>query len=229
MASLSRRPLYLNGNAGAVQREASASSDTIWRFHQAMPGYCPTPLLPLKTVASEIGVRDVYVKFEGHRLGLPSFKILGASWATFRALTETVGLPTTASVDELKTALRGRDTPVKLFAATDGNHGRAVARMGAILGLAVQIYVPAGLDPSTIRHIREEGAAVEELDCSYDRSVQVSFEEAGRAPGGVLIADVAFAGYEEIPEVCHFPTHALSWRLTSLTCFLSGLLMATAL
>lgn len=216
MASPSRRPLYINKNAGPAHppHEASASTDTIWRFHQAMPEYSPTPLIPVKNVASEIGVRDVFVKFEGHRLGLPSFKILGASWATFRALTEAVGLPTTASLEELKTALRGSDIPVKLFAATDGNHGRAVARMGAILGLAVQIYVPSGLNPSTIKHIREEGAAVEELDCSYDRSVQVSFEESGKTPGGVLIGDVGFAGYEDIPEVRYSMNVSSGSRLT---------------
>ena len=166
-----------------------------------MPEYAPTPLIPLKDVATELGVRDVYVKFEGHRFGLPSFKILGASWATFRALTKRLGLPLETDLGTLKTALEVRAAPVKLFAATDGNHGRAVARMGGILGLAVQIYVPMGLNPATIRDMREEGAVVEELDCLYDESVQVAFAEAGKVEGGILVGDTGFTGYEEVPEV----------------------------
>lgn len=205
MASSSRRPLYLNHNARVPQvpREASASAETIRRFHKAMPGYSPTPLIPLKDVANEVGVRDVYVKFEGYRLGLSSFKILGASWATFRALTKELGLPLGTDLDALRSALQARAAPTKLFAAMDGNHGHAVARMGAILGLAVQIYVPTGLSPAAIQHMREEGAAVEELDCSYDSSVQIAFVEGEKTPGGILVQDTTFSGYKEIPEVCY--------------------------
>ena len=184
------------------------------RFHRSMPGYAPTPLIPLKDVAAELGVREVHLKFEGHRLGLPSFKILGASWATFRALTRDLGLPLETSLAELKAALRETSTPVRLFAATDGNHGRALARMGSLLGLAVQIYVPAGLNPEAIRGIREEGAQVEELNLSYDGTVQAAFEEAGKTPGGVFIEDTAFAGYEEIPQVRCAPNPRFDCMLT---------------
>lgn len=203
MASPSRRPLYVNHNASAPKLlvEVPAAVENIWRFHQAMPGYSPTPLIPLKDVAHEVGVREVNVKFEGHRLGLPSFKILGASWATLRALTKELGLPLETDLDSFKSTLEARATPVKLFAATDGNHGRAVARMGTILGLAVQIYVPTGLDPATIQHIREEGATVDELDSSYDCSVQFAFSEAKKSPGGILVEDTGFTGYEDIPQV----------------------------
>lgn len=203
MASSLRRPLYINKDACAWRHPVDASSprEPVRRFHQAMPGYSPTPLISLKDVAAELGVRSVCVKFEGSRLGLPSFKILGASWATFRALTTKLGLPLESDLQTLKSALRDAATPMVLYAATDGNHGRAVARLGAMLGLSVWIYVPRGLSQTTIQLIRGEGATVDEIDGSYDFAVQMAFTDAEKAPGGILIGDTAFDGYEEIPKV----------------------------
>ena len=73
------------------------------------------------------------VKDESERLGLPSFKILGASWAVYRALVDHLGLtldavPTFARLAEAVAPAR----PLTLTAATDGNHGRAVAHMAAL-------------------------------------------------------------------------------------------------
>lgn len=203
MASSVRRPLLLNKAAATwrLPAEESAPTEAVARFHKTMPGYAPTPLVSLKDVASEVGVRDVRIKLESQRLGLPSFKILGASWATFRALAQELGLPLDTGLDALKVTLGKADTPTTIFAATDGNHGRAVARMGAMLGVTVRIYVPAGLSPSTIQLIRDEGATVDEIDDSYDYCVQLAFRNAGSTHGGILVQDTAFPGYEEIPTV----------------------------
>ncbi len=40
---------------------------------------------------SALGVGKVFVKDESSRLGLPAFKVLGASWAVYRALEERLG------------------------------------------------------------------------------------------------------------------------------------------
>ena len=107
-------------------------------FHSSMPGYRPTPLVDLPAVATELAVGAVLVKDESERLGLPAFKILGASWAVNCALSKQGGYaePATNLAD-----LRSRigNAPVTLVTATDGNHGRAVARMAHHLGLAARI------------------------------------------------------------------------------------------
>ncbi|HEX6263023.1 MAG TPA: pyridoxal-phosphate dependent enzyme, partial [Actinomycetota bacterium] len=105
-------------------------------FHRRLPGYEVTPVVEAPTVARRLGVGTVWVKDESRRLGLPSFKILGASWATYRTLVERLGRDVepwsdVAELSERLTPLR----PLTLAAATDGNHGRAVARMAALLGL----------------------------------------------------------------------------------------------
>ena len=60
-------------------------------FHRRLPGYRRTPLHDAPQLAEELGVSRVLVKDEADRLGLPAFKMLGASWATYRALYERLG------------------------------------------------------------------------------------------------------------------------------------------
>ena len=48
--------------------------------HRRLPGYAPTPLVDLTRTAAELGLERLWLKDESGRLGLPAFKILGASW-----------------------------------------------------------------------------------------------------------------------------------------------------
>jgi diaminopropionate ammonia-lyase len=50
-------------------------------FHAGLPGYAQTPLTQVPAIAAQLGVGRVFVKDESARLGLPAFKVLGASWA----------------------------------------------------------------------------------------------------------------------------------------------------
>jgi threonine dehydratase len=87
------------------------------------------------------------------------------------------------------------------MAATDGNHGRAIAYMGAIFGIPTDIFVPRGLDSATVEFIKGEGAKVIEVDGSYDLAVQAATEVAERSSECILVQDTAFQGYEDIPKV----------------------------
>src|SRR6185312_5671243 len=60
-------------------------------FHASMPGYAPSALRPAPAAANALGVAEVLVKDESARLGLPAFKVLGASWAVYRALLARLG------------------------------------------------------------------------------------------------------------------------------------------
>ena len=106
-------------------------------FHRELPGYAVTPLVEAPALAAELGLDALWVKVESSRLALPSFKILGASWAVSRLLVDRFGtLPDPPTLDDLRVAL-ATDDPITFVAATDGNHGRAVARMARLLGLRV--------------------------------------------------------------------------------------------
>jgi diaminopropionate ammonia-lyase len=162
-----------------------------------MPGYGSTPLVELPELAKELGVRAVLVKDESDRFGLPAFKILGASWAVNCALSQRSGFDAPAkSLIEL----RERSAPVTLVTATDGNHGRAVARMAALLGLASRIYVPAGTAEETVEAITSEGAKVVQTDLVYDEVVWAAASSTAGHPDDLLVQDTAWEGYEDIPR-----------------------------
>ena len=55
-------------------------------FHRSLPGYRSTPVRELTSTAAEFGLAAVRMKDESDRLGLPAFKVLGASWAVERLL-----------------------------------------------------------------------------------------------------------------------------------------------
>ncbi|KMS68333.1 diaminopropionate ammonia-lyase [Streptomyces viridochromogenes] len=160
-------------------------------FHSALPDYSPTPLTELPSLATELGVGRAFVKDESCRLGLPAFKALGASWAVHRALAERSGTgeepaPTPAPA------------PVTLVTATDGNHGRAVARMAHLLGQRAHVFVPQGVHPRAVAAIVAEQAEVTEVPGPYDEAVRQA-ARAAAAPDAVLIQDTGWPGYERIP------------------------------
>jgi diaminopropionate ammonia-lyase len=168
-------------------------------FHQSLPGYEPTPIRSLPGVARKLGVRSVHVKDESVRLGMPSFKILGASWATYRVLLDHLGLELAAQppLEELKHRL-SEGLGVSLTAATDGNHGRAVARMASLLGLPAHIVVPYDMVQERIEAIRGEGATVEVVDGGYDDAVARSTELANEWT--LIISDTSWEGYVDPPS-----------------------------
>ena len=186
-------------------------------FHEQLPGYAPTPLISLSSVARELGVAHVLLKNESVRLGLPAFKILGASWASARAIARHLGLQweeeAVPSLEQLSSTIKSRGVSLTLFAATEGNHGRAVARVAKLLGVGCRIYVPRHMPSGTRDLITSEGARVVEVNGDYDLSVRQAGVAADTCEGGLLIQDTAFQQYEEICQVCR---HA-EYELLSLT------------
>lgn len=164
-------------------------------FHRSIPGYAATLLVDVPELADRWGVRSVRVKDESHRWGLPAFKILGASWAVNRALSARAGRPPAATLADL--AGFAADGSLTLVTATDGNHGRALARMARLLGVAARIYLPGGLAAATADAIRSEGAQVIDTGELYDDAVTLAAESV--SGGDVLIQDTAWDGYERVP------------------------------
>lgn len=169
-------------HARNLQWHSSTPPQEISAFHASLPGYAPTPLVSLPELAQELGVAQVFAKDESSRLGLPAFKALGASWAINKALS-----------------MQAPDTHVTIVTATDGNHGRAIAKFTRLAGHSAKIFVPLGVHPDAIQAIRDEGAEVTVLDLPYD-DVVVAAAEAAQAEHHVLIQDTAWDGYEEIPS-----------------------------
>lgn len=184
-------------NPSAARFVAPAASPDALAFHRKLPGYAPTPLVAAPGVGARLGVRQVWVKDESSRLGLPAYKILGASWATYRALDERFGpFAPWETLPELAARLRPHG-PLTLVAATDGNHGRAVARMARWLDIGADIFVPRDMADARREAIASEGAGVTVVDGSYDEAVEASARLADERR--LVISDTAWEGYERIP------------------------------
>jgi diaminopropionate ammonia-lyase len=148
-------------------------------FHRSVPGYAPTRLVELPALAAELDVGRVLVKDESSRLRLSAFKALGASWACHRVLQRHPG--------------------AELVTATDGNHGRAVARMAALFGVSATVFVPDVMLPQAEGRIAGEGARVVRLDVDYDDAVRAAAAYAAERADRALVQDTAWDGYTEVP------------------------------
>jgi diaminopropionate ammonia-lyase len=165
-----------------------------------MPGYRPTPLVEYPALATEFGVGRMFVKDESSRLGLPAFKMLGASWAVCRAIGSLAAASRAPETLDALWAVRSRLGPLTLATATDGNHGRAVARMANLLDTGARIFVPDAVDPTAVELIRAEGAEVSVLAEPYDTTVRRAAEFASGQELTILVQDTSWDGYEEIPQ-----------------------------
>ncbi|KAM5516505.1 diaminopropionate ammonia-lyase [Fusarium oxysporum f. sp. phaseoli] len=192
-----RRHVHFNSKAKSWTSPEPASAEAIDRFHQSLPNYEPTPLVSLDSLAKEIGVGAVHVKDETNRFGLPAFKILGASWGAFRSITEKFGLPLDSDIDTAREAAKSHQ--LTLYAATEGNHGRAVARMGAIFDISAEIHVPASMHPSTVKLIESEGAKVVISKGRYEDAM-LEAESASKHEKGIMVQDHAFGDYQTVPQ-----------------------------
>jgi diaminopropionate ammonia-lyase len=168
-------------------------------FHRRLPGYEPTPVVELTDLAREMDVSRISAKIESTRLDLPAFKILGASWAIYRELCRR--LPGLEERWESLDDLRRQIAPLgelTFVAATDGNHGRAVAHMARQLGQRAHILVPVGMAPARIDAIESEGATVEVIDGTYDDAIVAS--AALMDESHLVISDTGWEGYQEVPQ-----------------------------
>lgn len=171
-------------------------------FHRSMPGYRPTPVKRMEALAKALVVKEIFVKDESHRYGINAFKPLGASFAIYRFLKQRwqERFGTTFDVHSFRDPGTMRQLGQFTFcAATDGNHGRAVAWTARMLGQRAVIYMPANAAPARIRNIRGEGAEVVVVPGTFDDCVQRCADDAEKNHWQ-SVSDTTYPGYRELPK-----------------------------
>lgn len=152
-------------------------------FMASHPELAPTPLRKAKGLARSLGLKNLLIKDETARFGLPAFKALGAGFAV-------------AHLVEQGRLQRGD----LLVCASEGNHGRAVARAARAHGLRARVYVGARVAASRADAIALEGAEVVRVEGTYDDAVRRAAHDAA-VLGARVISDTSWEGYEEIPRL----------------------------
>jgi len=191
----------LNSPAWTGKEYAFLKDSDMLEFHRSLPGYEPTPLRELPDLAFRSGLGAIFVKDESRRLGIKAFKALGASYAIYRFLKikwhALYTAPFTPSTFRDPGALARLGT-FTFCAATDGNHGRAVAWTAKMLGQKAVIYMPADSVEARVENIRGEGAEVVLVPGTFDLCVERCAADAAKN-GWQAISDTAYPGYRDIP------------------------------
>ena len=132
-------------------------------FFTSRAELAPTPTTALTGLAQELGLAGLAAKDESGRFGLNAFKLLGARFAIETLVAEG--------------GLRPGDT---VACASEGNHGRAVARAAREAGCSAHVYMAHDAAQARVDAIAGEGAQVIRVDGSYDDAVRILQEHALR-------------------------------------------------
>ena len=150
-------------------------------FFQRRRDLAATPLHSCPALAATLGVDALLVKDETSRFGLNAFKATGVTFAIAKLLEEE-----RVSAGDV------------LVCASEGNHGRAVARAARDAGCSARVYMSEQVSPARVAAIESEGAMVVPVHGNYDLAVKTMAADAAQH-GWTIISDTSWPGYEEIP------------------------------
>ncbi len=169
--------LYPESDAGPVAR---------------LLAFCPvhrvTPLLDAPELAAGVGIARLSIKDERGRMGLGSFKALGAAYAIARDAAAARG------AGEWVAALAGRS----YVTASAGNHGLSVAAGSRLFGARAVIYLSRTVPDAFAARLEAKGAEVRRAGATYEASMEAA-EAAALDEGLSLLSDSSWPGYTEMP------------------------------
>jgi diaminopropionate ammonia-lyase len=152
----------------------------------ALVARCPradaTPLLKVPSLAAEAEVGTLLVKDERDRMGLGSFKALGAAYVIARDAAER------------------RAHGHTYVTASAGNHGLSVAAGTAAFGARARIFLADTVPESFAARLRAQGAEVVRAGASYEDNMRAAAQTA-EAEGLELLSDSSWPGYTARPKV----------------------------
>jgi threonine synthase len=150
-----------------------------------------TNLTRARNIEREIGLRQIYLKFEG---GNPTG-------------TQKDRIAFAQALDALR---RGYD---EITVASCGNYGTAVALAASLAGLRCLIHIPAGYYAHRVKEIARFGAEIIRVPGDYEEAVKVSRAEAEKEgwydanPGGSntnlqlkAYGEIAYEIYDELRD-----------------------------
>ena len=156
----------------------SIDADSPLQLLSACPAYTQTPLhhRQLEGVAGELFIKD-----ERGRMGLGSFKALGAAYVIAHMAQQQELADTT------------------FVTASAGNHGLSVAAGAKIFGAKSVIYLSLTVPEVFAEKLREKGAEVCREGADYEASMHAAAQIA-EDKGWILLSDSSWPGYTELPQ-----------------------------
>jgi len=165
----------------------STDVSTVRALLAACPMHAETPLRVVPELAHRAGVAAVSIKDERPRMGLGSFKALGAAYAIAREAAD-------AAPDDMAHALTGRT----FVTASAGNHGISVAAGARVFGAKAVVYLSDTVPEAFAEKLRTTGAEVARAGADYEASM-VAAANAAETYGWTLLSDSTWEGYTHLP------------------------------
>ena len=158
--------------------DAQRASDLLSRCPVAQV----TPMVSAPDLARRAGVGAVFVKDERERMGLGSFKALGAAYVIARD------------------AELGRAAGQTYVTASAGNHGLSVAAGAQAFGAQAVVFLAETVPEAFADRLRDIGANVRRHGAIYEDSM-AGAAAAATENGWILLSDSSWPGYFERPHV----------------------------
>lgn len=200
---LLRNPLRGQGIEQTTEMSAqqvSVDAAKVMDLLQHCPVAKQTPLHVFEhSLVSDLGINQLYIKDERDRMGLGSFKALGAAYVIALAASHKIdALPDTSletiTPEQLSKVLNGKT----YVCASAGNHGLSVAAGARIFGAKAIIYLSETVPENFAERLRAYGADVVRAGDNYEASMTAAAANANETDG-ILLSDSSWPGYTDIP------------------------------
>jgi diaminopropionate ammonia-lyase len=153
------------------------------------PAVGETPLVNHRDLATALGIGQLVLKDERQRMGLGSFKALGAAHAIAKRARIAAG-------DDLQRNFAHSLSGQTFICASAGNHGLSVAAGAKVFGATAIIYLSMTVPESFAARLQAKGARVVRAGHTYEESMAAA-KEAAAAHGWHLLSDSTWVDYTE--------------------------------
>ena len=152
---------------------------------QALLARCPnaaeTEMLQAPNIAQDLNIAQLSVKDERTRMGLGSFKALGAAYVIAHSAI-----------------IKGEAQSAKTYVtASAGNHGLSLAAGAKAFGAASVIFLSQSVPEAFAKRLIAHGATVERAGETYEQSMSAA-QAAAKKNGWTLLSDSSWPGYSDL-------------------------------
>ena len=170
--------LHLDG----ADRPLSTDVAEVRALLQRCPEARETPLIDARALAAAHDLGALHVKDERNRMGLGSFKALGAAFVIARD------------------AAQGHAMAERVYVtASAGNHGLSVAMGARVFGAQAVIYIAETVPEAFAERLRGLGARVIREGTIYEEGMAAA-QKAAAEQGWELLSDSSWPGYLDPPH-----------------------------
>ena len=181
---------HLSNTPALAEKVIDALTDTPWPSDDASrpmalllrcPVAAQTPLVNADTLAKRCNVVSIHIKDERGRMGLGSFKALGAAYVI------------------AQDAEQGKAKGQTYITASAGNHGLSVAAGAGAFGATAIIYIAETVPETFAERLRSIGATVRREGAVYEDSMAAA-AHAAETGEAVLLSDSSWTDYYDRPH-----------------------------